>query len=1755
LFKVAPSLRTPWASCRWRAAAGLTLILGLFASRAGAQSGCPGTASAFGGPQFPTYSNAIANSGVVAGDQYVYFLSYYGFVRVNISNPDAPSSPQLANVGHDRPNGGSPPWYNDGGPVVVDCDCHGGARAMAAAESPSGDSRLISDWEPSINFSGSQALPYQAASTERGFQFGQQVNAQPPLSTGVPLAAIYLPPNKFFGYFPTGYGYVQTVDLTTTTGLSGQYCPPSLFNCQSDPAKGLQPLAQTLPWTTNSGYGLWAGSAVVGGQTKYFLVGTGGGLIRVASIDPSSGIPTQIGSTPYTNVPEEIAIATVNGGAFLFSAEDAFSAGNGKGGLQVYEIRSDNTVVRVQQPAAFQLNFTRVVVKASSPSTPAPLIFAHRNSGGSFIDIYDTNWLTPGISVPTQSPRLGGSIPHLGKYISGSIVGATSFGAKVVQSGSIVNAYVFEVLVTSPQDSIAVTKKDVSCISSDPTAPAVASLQMTNLSAAARTAPENTKNYYGDRWRMQDTSSTGIPLNLVQWDLVAPDTSTASLAPDPSPTWSMSQPGTVPAYLEALDGGSGSGPGILWPCDPSGAIAGDPNSGSNCNASISPTGPYNIKILAQNANGPGSSPIAAGSKSVLAPTVYVNGFANPVPTINVLTSEGVLSALSSPSTQGNTADATFQWTFTPPGSAAGPVVNVPSNATDFSLSVTYKDGYVAPTVAGLINQTDLVAAFSLQSSSVLVGPNGQLTLINKMQKAASATLNRVDYLVLQGETTISSGTLAASFNVVNGTASITAPSALGSYTVRLIYYYTGQSGSQQPQTPPDQPFSTVNFSAAPIIGIFYNAAATQPVTCSFGCNLVAGTTYYLADGEQVPGGVTYPVGNFYFFNGTTDAFQAAQPTAGLTVPFTPTAVCPSGCYVHVLVGGVDSSHLAVSVASSTQPLLASVNGPTGGSVNVPVTFSANVTGGVAPYSYQWACQYAGSFTSYLPGGSTFPCTYSSANTYQVVVRVTDNASNAVQSSPFSVFIGGGGGGQFSASISGPNPPYGNVGVPVNFTAAVSGGVAPYSYQWACQYAGSFTSYVPGGSTFQCTYSSATTYQVVVRVTDNASNVAPSSPFSVIIAPPLGPPAPSATYTVQGAKLNPFNRTYDAEAGQAITFNALEIPANVAANGYTWDFGDGSPRHGQQVAFTFAGTGARQVTLTVTGDGTNRAGAASSVILFNVLVPSFQALLVPAAEHFFPVPGDSNKVSATDVAVSNPGTTPLTISPAFLGFSATIPNNVFDLSTVAFEPSKKVTIPPNGIWSQVDVVKYLGGDAPNKGTLVFKYEGGDATPLATCRVYVAPFADPLGASAGSAFPPLKATKDGRVLPQGTQPPVEQSLPGLRGDASYDFRMSLFNSVGISGMFRISAVDQDGNTVTTLKDPLTGVPGSYVDFGIGPYQAVDWSSDDLGLSDPTKRYVLKASKTPGFTTGLLLPLVTMRDRVTRDQVIVTSDGPPEYREPCAGNQNCVNYIVAGASRYPTPDGGRWKTSISIYNPSTQTRGLLLTYTYTTTDLLAAEKVASSFIVIAPGKLAAVPGLQGVVCCDDVVSELFATQDNHLADLLNGTFGILRVQHFVDGETSTSPLLISARNYDDQPTGTYGSQLAVYTRPILVGPGQAPLVLAGLQQDDSSNPKPRFAPTYVDVFAYDDVLTVVRLTALKSDGTELGHHIVALNNPGASGHFQRRSVGASDFTGNLNGIQNEPISVKIEVMQGGSVGAYALIQDITTRDPTYVQATPQN
>jgi hypothetical protein len=82
-----------------------------------------------------------------------------------------------------------------------------------------------------------------------------------------------------------------------------------------------------------------------------------------------------------------------------------------------------------------------------------------------------------------------------------------------------------------------------------------------------------------------------------------------------------------------------------------------------------------------------------------------------------------------------------------------------------------------------------------------------------------------------------------------------------------------------------------------------------------------------------------------------------------------------------------------------------------------------------------------------------------------------------------------------------------------------------------------------------------------------------------------PDAPGSNYTVTGADINPFNGTYEANAGALITLTASEEEASA----YAWDFGDGTTGAGKSVTKYYNEVGSYDIRLVVTATARIRSG--------------------------------------------------------------------------------------------------------------------------------------------------------------------------------------------------------------------------------------------------------------------------------------------------------------------------------------------------------------------------------------------------------------------------------------------------------------------------------------------------------------------------------------------------------------------------------------
>jgi PKD repeat protein len=374
-----------------------------------------------------------------------------------------------------------------------------------------------------------------------------------------------------------------------------------------------------------------------------------------------------------------------------------------------------------------------------------------------------------------------------------------------------------------------------------------------------------------------------------------------------------------------------------------------------------------------------------------------------------------------------------------------------------------------------------------------------------------------------------------------------------------------------------------------------------------------------------------------------------------------------------------------------------------------------------------------------------------------------------------------------------------------------------------------------------------------------------------------------------------------------------------------------------------------------------------------------------------------------------------------------------------------------------------------------------------------------------------------------PSGDQYLIGLQSDPRYRFVVTLFNAGAVQGNFELRAIDDQGALVSIL-DASGSLVASRKFNNLGPYQQVYlrdsdlFRESDLGLG---KHYVLKATA----TKGTLLAFGTALDRKTLDLVQISDDSQASPAE-----DGIVSYWVAGVSRYDTTYGAHWRTDLRIFNRSKKPRNLSFQYSFTNDGVT--EHVAEVANLSIAG--------EHLLTYDDVVAALLAGDKR--VDLSGSNAGILRILYPEDDESATLPLIVGSRNYNDDPTGTAGSQLAVYTT-AQAGSASQDLSLTGVE--DSARYSSR-----IGVFAMDPGPVTGRIVAVAPDGSEVGSVDFTLG--GSSPHYGQLSL--TDPNMNFTN-PGKPVSIRFEKLSGGRVGAYAFTVDKVTLDTNFIQGLPQN
>jgi uncharacterized repeat protein (TIGR01451 family) len=228
---------------------------------------------------------------------------------------------------------------------------------------------------------------------------------------------------------------------------------------------------------------------------------------------------------------------------------------------------------------------------------------------------------------------------------------------------------------------------------------------------------------------------------------------------------------------------------------------------------------------------------------------------------------------------------------------------------------------------------------------------------------------------------------------------------------------------------------------------------------------------------------------------------------------------------------------------------------------------------------------------------------------------------------------------------------------------------------------------------------------------------------------------------------------------------------------------------------------------------------------------------------------------------------------------------------------------------------------------------------------------------------------------------------------------------------------------------------------------------------------------------------------------------------GGAGASRYVIPGAASLDT--GASWRTDLRVFNSGSAPQTATLTLYPTGNPTASVSKQVS----IEPGEVKAL---------DDVVQSTFG---------LANTSGALHVT-----TAAASPLVVTARTYDDTSHGTLGQFVPAVTPPDAVGNGDRSLQL--LQMEDSSRYRAN-----IGIAEMSGKPVLVELTVILPDSKVSPRVQIPL----AANEFRQFPV----ITGlGISNAYNVRISARV-IDGAGKITAYGSVIDRATQDPTYVPA----
>ncbi|MBK9063590.1 MAG: PKD domain-containing protein [Acidobacteria bacterium] len=852
-----------------------------------------------------------------------------------------------------------------------------------------------------------------------------------------------------------------------------------------------------------------------------------------------------------------------------------------------------------------------------------------------------------------------------------------------------------------------------------------------------------------------------------------------------------------------------------------------------------------------------------------------------------------------------------------------------------------------------------------------------------------------------------------------------------------------------------------------------------------------------------------------------------------------------------------------------------------------VTLACSATGGTGTgYSYEWAGTVGGPFStqqnfSFTASNnspqdvtSTYYCTVRDSAGTQGFNSASVTVRKAPASSPISV-----------NAYANPNPA--NVGNQVTLTCLATGGNGSYNYAWYGPTGGSFSSQ----QVFTFTASNGSSSDVQTTYTCSVSDSAGASGSNIVthVVRASGPPAPACTavdYTLRDylsqQTIVPVGSgqfsAYQVSVGQVLQF----VPTVSTFTTYSWTFGDGSTSTQQAPQYAYQTGGTRNAVLTASGGlactvpasytlivsgPTGNFSAAyedasaitySNVTAFkNIVFTAYDAPgavdayswdfgdntahatgQTPPPHAFAPgtwtvtltvtkgaasvnqtlvltvipppepprwiVPGMANSTSAltgahwqSDVTIFNPHPTiPATYSVAFL--DATNP-----YAPLSF---KQLVVPPlNSLGSPNLLGDFFGQPNGAYGSFMVRGDVAPLAPVITARTFNN--GDPAKGTFGLSVPPASAA--GGVSAQASA--AASVLIGLKQNAAAYTNIGIVNLKNDSAKVRLNFFDGTSAAFLGTKD---------VDLAAYQSTQISRALEAAGYAGTSDLYTVKVTILEGTA---VYPYATVIDLNSTDPVVVTPTDAPSN-----------SYRVPGIIRLTGANGEKWRSRVTLSNPSTTSRKVHMVFSY-----IACNTNGCSSLNSTQGDVLMTPGQTQQ--WDDFVKVWLTVKGFIPVD-----DGTSYASSFLDvspaaGDANQDPVVVLGETYNDTLAGHVGLQIPGYT-PLdgasRVGAYKR-LALTGLASTAGYRTNLALfavagsSARWVNVHVYApggaslrDIPVYVDGFVQLSSGTLFG---------GLAGDLSRLSV------------------VVDNIDDGLTVAGYATIIDNTSGDATFVKATP--